>query len=127
MATRFVCTYECDVSDAYKQAFLSAKKEDVMIIQSPVGMPGRVLRNEFVDRITNGERIDFGCVYKCLSTCDPTKVNYCIAKALFNSSHGALDNGFAMCGSNVHRIKEIISVKQLIDELVSETRSCLKG
>lgn len=122
MATRFVCTHECDVSDAYKQLYLSSKKEDIAIIQSPVGMPGRVIRNDFVERIQRGERVDFGCAYRCLSTCDPQKVNYCIAKALMNASHGELDKGFAMCGSNAYRIQKIVSVKELIDELVSETR-----
>ena len=96
-----------------------------MIIQSPVGLPGRVIRNEFVKRITNGERIDFGCTYQCLHTCDPKKVNYCIAKALISASRGEMDKGFAMCGSNAYRIKGIVSVKQLITELVTEARACL--
>lgn len=125
MATRFVCTHECDASIKYKEAYLSAKKEDIVIIQSPVGMPGRVISNEFVKRISKGERIDFGCEYQCLSTCDPKKVNYCIAKALVNAYRGDLDNGFAMCGSNAYRIKKIISVKQLIAELVEEARRYL--
>lgn len=126
MATRFVCTYECDVNDAYKQAYLSATKEDIVIIQSPVGMPGRVIRNDFVKSITRGERIDFGCAYKCLATCIPQKVNYCIANALFNASRGEMDKGFAMCGSNAYRIKKIVSVKELFAELVEGARASLK-
>jgi nitronate monooxygenase len=125
MATRFVCTNECDVSEEYKKAYLTVKKEDIVIIQSPVGLPGRVIRNEFVKRITNGERIDFGCTYQCLHTCDPKKVNYCIAKALISASRGEMDKGFAMCGSNAYRIKGIVPVKQLINELVTEARACL--
>ncbi len=125
MATRFVCTHECDADIRYKNAYLSARPEEVVIIQSPVGMPGRVLRNAFVDRITAGERIDFGCEYQCLSTCDPRKVNYCIARALINASHGDLDHGFAMCGSNVHRVREIVSVKSLVCELTNAARECL--
>ncbi|MDO8602472.1 MAG: nitronate monooxygenase family protein [Candidatus Omnitrophota bacterium] len=127
MATRFVCTHECDVSLKYKEAYISAGKEDIVVIQSPVGMPGRVIRNEFVRRITKGERIDFGCEYKCLHTCDAKKVNYCIAKALLNAYRGELDKGFAMCGSNAYRIKKIISVKDLIHELVTETEACLNA
>ena len=101
------------------------KEEDIVIIQSPVGLPGRVIRNDFVKRITQGARIDFGCKYQCLSTCDPKKVNYCIAKALINASRGLMDQGFAMCGSNAYRIKGIVSVKQLITELVDDTRMSL--
>jgi NAD(P)H-dependent flavin oxidoreductase YrpB (nitropropane dioxygenase family) len=88
-------------------------------------MPGRVIRNEFVNRISQGERIDFGCEYQCLKTCDPKKVNYCIAKALVNAYRGQLDKGFAMCGSNAYRIKKIVSVKELIAELVEEAQRCL--
>jgi len=126
MATRFVCTHECDVADGYKEAYLSATKEDIVIIQSPVGMPGRVISNEFVKGILRGERVDFGCAYKCLFTCDPLKVNYCIAKALFNAARGQMDKGFAMCGSNAYRINKIISVKELFAELVEGTRASLK-
>lgn len=125
MGTRFVCTDECDVSLKYKEAYLSAKEEDIVIIKSPVGLPGRVIRNEFVKKVTEGARVAFGCEYKCLYTCDANKVNYCIAKALLNASRGDMDNGFAMCGSNAYRINKIVSVKELISELVKETEVCL--
>ena len=126
MATRFVCTYECDASLKYKEEYMSAKEEDIVIIQSPVGMPGRVICNEFVKKISKGERIDFGCEYQCLSTCDAKKVNYCIAKALMYAYRGEMDKGFAMCGSNVYRIKKIISVKELIAELSEDARIYLR-
>jgi nitronate monooxygenase len=122
MGTRFVCTHECDVALEYKQEYLKAGQDDIVVIKSPVGMPGRVIRNEFVKRIIQGERMDFNCQYHCLYTCDPKKVNYCIAKALLNASRGQLDKGFAMCGSNAYRIQKIISVKELIAELVNEAR-----
>ncbi|OGS34276.1 MAG: hypothetical protein A2293_13720 [Elusimicrobia bacterium RIFOXYB2_FULL_49_7] len=125
MATRFVCTHECDVSIKYKEAYLKAKKEDIVIIQSPVGMPGRVISNKFVKDISMGKQMDVGCVYQCLITCDPSKVNYCIAKALSSASHGDLDKGFAMAGSNVHRIDKIVSVKELINELMTEMKATL--
>jgi len=125
MGTRFVCTHECDVAQEYKDAYIAANDEDVVIIQSPVGMPGRVIMNDFVKKISNGERMDFGCVYHCLHTCKPKEVNYCIAKALDNASRGMMDLGFAMAGSNVSRIKEIVSVKHLIDELTTDARASL--
>ena len=126
MATRFVCTHECDVAHSYKEAYLSAKKEDIVIIKSPVGMPGRVINNEFVKKIVSGQRIDFACPYKCLTTCDNKKVNYCIANALFSAASGQMDKGFAMCGSNAYRINKIVSVKELFTELVEGARASLK-
>ena len=122
MGTRFVCTHECDVSPKFKEVYINAKKEDIVVIKSPVGLPGRVIRNDFVTNITKGERVDFGCEYQCLLTCDPKKVNYCIAKALLNASRGEFDKGFAMCGTNAYRVNKIISVKELINELVEEAK-----
>ncbi len=127
MATRFVCTYECDASNKYKEAYLNCSQEDITIIQSPVGMPGRVIRNKFVKRIESGEKIDFDCPYKCLSTCEPKNAKYCIAKALLNAYRGDFVNGFAMCGSNAHRIKSIVFVKDLISELVREAEEAYSG
>lgn len=120
IATRFVCTYECDAHFNYKEAYLKAKKEDIVIIPSPVGMPGRVIKNKFVEKILSGKKINFECPYKCLRTCDPDKVTYCIAEALLNAFQGKLESGFAMCGSNAYRISKIISVNELINELVTE-------
>jgi nitronate monooxygenase len=125
MATRFVCTDECDVALEYKQAYIAAKKEDIVVIQSPVGLPGRVIRNEFVKKVTEGEKVAFGCEYQCLFTCNAQKANYCIAKALLNAYRGDLSSGFAMCGSNAYRLTKIVPVKELIDELVTETEACL--
>ncbi len=127
MGTRFVCTNECDASPKYKELFLSSTPENIVVVNSPVGMPGRVIRNEFVKKISTGERIDFDCAYQCLVTCDPRKVNYCIAKALINAYRGDLDKGFAMCGSNAYRIKKIVSVKELITELSNDARRYLKS
>ncbi|MFA5005522.1 MAG: nitronate monooxygenase family protein [Candidatus Omnitrophota bacterium] len=126
MATRFVCTNECDVSIKYKEAYIAAKKEDIIVIKSPVGMPGRVIRNEFVKKVTEGEHVSFGCEYQCLYTCETKKVNYCIAKALLSAYRGEMDKGFAMCGSNAYRIKKIVSVKDLICELVTEAEACFE-
>ncbi|MBF0555157.1 MAG: SDR family oxidoreductase [Nitrospirae bacterium] len=86
MASRFVCTNECDVHENFKKAWLDAKEEDLVIIKSPVGLPGRVIRNEFVERMIKGETIPFKCTYRCLKTCDTKTIPYCIAKALINAA-----------------------------------------
>ncbi|NQT72686.1 MAG: nitronate monooxygenase [Chloroflexi bacterium] len=121
MATRFVCTNECDVHENFKQAYLNAREEDIAIIKSPVGMPGRVLNNEFVAKIKRGETVPFKCSYKCLRTCDPKTAPYCIAKVLVNAAEGNFDEAFAFSGENSYRCNEIVPVKQLIDQLTEET------
>lgn len=120
MATRFVCTDECDVDIKFKQAYINAKKEDITIIKSPVGLPGRVLNSEFVERVKRGETIPFKCRYRCLRSCDPKTVPYCIAKVLGDSSRGEMENAFVFAGSNAYRCTEIIPVKTLVNKLKQE-------
>ncbi|NQT02142.1 MAG: nitronate monooxygenase, partial [Planctomycetes bacterium] len=103
MATRFVCTDECDAHNNFKQAYLDAKAEDLTIIKSPVGLPGRVINNSFVEKIKQGETMPFTCNYRCLKTCEPKKAPYCIAKVLANAAHGELDESFAFAGSNAYK------------------------
>jgi len=125
MGTRFVCTNECDVHEKFKQAYLNARKEDIVIIKSPVGMPGRVIRGKFVEEVMRGEKIPFTCRFHCLRSCDPKTAPFCIAKALANAAEGNLDEGFVFAGSNAHQCNEIISVKNLMSQLVKETEENL--
>ena len=124
MGTRFVATTECDVSEEYKQAYVDSTEEDVTLVLSPVGLPARVLKSKFVQKSLK-EKQKFSCFYKCLLTCDAGKANYCIALALLNSYKGDIDGGFAMCGANVYRVKEIVTVQELINELVNEASTVL--
>ncbi len=127
MATRFVCTHECDASDAYKQAFINCRKEDIVVIHSPVGMPARVIKNDFVERYLRGEKVNFGCPYHCLITCEPAVAGYCIAQALVASYRGQMDKGYVMCGANAWRCDRIVSVHELIEELVEGTVAALRS
>lgn len=120
MATRFVCTKECDVNIRFKQAYLEATSEDITLIKSPVGLPGRVIRNAFVENINKGHTIPFKCKYQCLKTCNPLTAPYCIAEVLARASEGKMDQAFAFAGSNAWRCNEIVSVKQLIQTIIQE-------
>ena len=119
MATRFVATNECDASTEFKQAYINAKNEDVKIIKSPVGMPGRAINNSFIKKIEN-EKCKIEKCYNCIKTCDVANSPYCITKALINSVKGKVENGLIFCGSNVSKIKEIVSVHDLMQELVCD-------
>ncbi len=121
MATRFVCTDECDVHQNFKLAYLKARKEDIIVIDSPVGMPGRVINNAFVEKIKRGETIPFKCAYQCLRSCNPTTAPYCIAEVLLRAAEGNMDESFAFAGENAYRCTEIVPVKQLIGQLAEET------
>lgn len=125
MGTRFVCTDECDAAPAYKQAYVNCTEADILLMQSPLKLPLRVIRNAFVDRILGEERIPFRCQYHCLATCEPAKTPYCIAQALVNAYRGNMDEGFATCGANAYRIDKIVPVRELIQELVTDCRTHL--
>ncbi|MBR5484526.1 MAG: nitronate monooxygenase [Alistipes sp.] len=120
MGTRFVTTDECDASDEFKQSYIDARKEDIEIIQSPVGMPGRAIHNNFLQKVKEGLKQPKACPFNCIKTCDVTHSPYCIMLALYNAYKGKMENGYAFCGSNAWRAEKIISVKELINTLKQE-------
>lgn len=120
MATRFVPTDECDASDEFKKCYIDAKKEDIGIIKSPVGMPGRAIINNFIKSTIAGKKKTNNCPYHCIVTCDYKNTPYCIALALLNAKKGNMKNGFAFAGKNAYRSNSIISVKELFAKIISE-------
>jgi len=120
IASRFVTTNECDADIKFKETYIEAKEADVEIIQSPVGMPGRALKGEFLDKVRRGETAPKSCPYNCLHTCDYKKVPYCIIVTLYNAYQGKMDKGYAFAGSNAYRATKITSVKEIIEELVTD-------
>ena len=120
MATRFVATHECDASPEFKEAYVRCKKEDLIIIESPVGLPGRAIQNGFLEQVASGARIQFKCPWKCLKTCDARSAPYCIGVALTNAKKGCLEQGFAFAGANAYKIDTIIPVRELIKTLMTE-------
>lgn len=120
MATRFVCTDECEVSREFKQAYLDSKEDDIVIINSPVGLPGRAIHNQFLRNLEAGTLERLKCPYRCLTTCNIAEARYCIAQALVSAYQGDMDKGLVFCGQNAYRVNEIVSVKKLIAELRAE-------
>ena len=120
MATRFVTTHECDASDEFKNTYIRSKKEDLEIIDSPVGMPGRAIRNDFTDDVKKGKKHPLNCHFHCIRTCDVKNSPYCIATALINAQKGKMKHGFAFAGNNAYRTNEIVSVKELVHTITEE-------
>ncbi|MCK4772938.1 MAG: nitronate monooxygenase [Candidatus Latescibacteria bacterium] len=119
MGTRFVCTVECDVSEEFKQAYLDSEEEDIVITKSPVGMPGRAIRNKFIKDLEADAKSKIKCFYRCLTVCDIKTAKYCIALALINAWRGDVDQGLIFCGQNAYRVREIVTVKEIISELIA--------
>jgi NAD(P)H-dependent flavin oxidoreductase YrpB (nitropropane dioxygenase family) len=122
VATRFVTTEECDAPMSYKQTYLDAKEEDIVITQSPVGMPGRAIRNSFLEKImaqkATGEKAKITHCYQCLEHCDPKNIPYCITKALSNAAEGDLDQALLFCGSNAYLADRMETVDEVMQDLM---------
>ncbi|MDR1332408.1 MAG: nitronate monooxygenase family protein [Tannerella sp.] len=116
----FVTTDECDASPVFKQVYIDSSQEDMLIIQSPVGMPGRAFDGKFIRSVNEGNEKPKGCPYRCIKTCDYTKSPYCIIKALYSAARGDMDRGYVFAGANAHLADRIRSVKEVIARLKDE-------
>ncbi len=125
IATRFIATHECDASPEYKRIMLEAKPEDVQIVQSPVGMPGRALKSPLLERLAALGRIAPERCSRCISSCQPASTPYCITQALIEAVQGNWEKGLFFCGSNVGRVRKMLHVDELLDELCREWRLIL--
>jgi len=119
IGTRFIGTEECDAHINYKNAFVNATKDDIQLVKSPVGMPGRAIRNKFIEKVEAGLVGVDKCV-NCLIPCDPATTPYCISEALIEAVKGNIDEALLFTGSNGYRINEITTVKSILDEIMSE-------
>lgn len=120
MATRFVATEECDADEAFKEAYLNCTKDDIKIIESPVGMPGRALENDFLRAAKQGLKRPKVCPRHCIVTCGKEEAPYCISSALINAYYGRMSSGFAFVGANGYRVDRIVTVAELMKELAGQ-------
>lgn len=120
IGTRFIATYECDASEAFSKVICDATEEDILLIQSPVGMPARAIATPFVKKMLAGEQIRPKRCHDCLKTCNPATTLYCISDALIASAKGDTENGLFFSGKNAYRINEMRHVYEVIDEIKRE-------
>ena len=126
LGTRFVATEECDASKVFKDTFVQAGDQDVQIIKSPVGMPGRAIQNQFLKDVTNGDQKPVNCRHHCIKSCNPKTTPYCIADALLSAYNGNLSSGFAFTGTNVGKVTHISKVKQVFNDIKKEYQEANK-
>lgn len=126
LGSRFAATDECDASELFKQAYVNAKEEDIILINSPVGLVGRAIISQFTEDAKLGLRKPIKCVVNCLKPCKPEEVQYCIANALINAQKGNFNSGFVFAGANSYLIDNIIPVKDLMNKLVEDAKLYLK-
>lgn len=118
VASRFVTTEECDADIRYKEAYIQAEKEDIVIVKSPVGMPGRAIANAFIKRVAKEGHIPHGACRQCLAKCRPKEIPYCITEALINAAKGKVEEALLFCGADAWKAKRIETVREVIQALL---------
>ena len=113
-------TQECDADIRYKEAYLNAEKEDIVIVKSPVGMPGRAILNPFMKRVMSGEKMPPRICHRCLRKCNPAEIPYCITDALVHAAKGERENALIFCGSYAYKADHLETVKEVIDSLMPQ-------
>ena len=123
MATRFIATEECDAHTDYKMAMVNAKKEDIIIIESPVGMPARAINSPLLKRLKEGKKFPPEVCNGCLTGCKKgDKTPYCISRALIEAVKGNWEDGLFFCGENAWKVDRIVTVKELMETIEKERR-----
>lgn len=123
LATRFIATWECDASQGYKDVLLEAREEDLAIIHSPVGMPGRAVRTPLIRRLEAGERLVPQWCAQCMQGCWPSEIPFCITHALIQAVKGNREEGLFFSGASVGLLDRMCSVRELMEELIREWRA----
>lgn len=117
VASCFVTTKECDADIRYKEAYIHAGKEDISIVKSPVGMPGRAIYNSFLRKVECGEKIPHKC-HQCLNRCNPAEIPYCITDALIHAAKGEVEDALLFCGAEAYRADRIRTVHEVVEDLL---------
>lgn len=119
MGTRFVASVECDAPDAYKQKYIECQEGDTVLVKTTVGLHGRAIKNGFVEKVNNLEKIKIDKCHSCLKQCNH---QFCTLDSLVQSVKGNVEDGIVFAGARVHEIKEILPVQEIIDNLMSSCK-----
>ncbi len=126
IGTRFIATKECDANNAFKEVLINASEDDIRIIKSPVGMPARAIFTPMLESLENGKTFFAKKCNGCLKACPKgDKIPYCISRALIAAVEGNREEGLFFCGENAARIDKITTVKDLVDEIITEYQSSM--
>jgi NAD(P)H-dependent flavin oxidoreductase YrpB (nitropropane dioxygenase family) len=123
MGTRFVASEECDAPLAFKQKYVDAHKEDMILVKTTVGLQGRAISNNFTDLISGSEKLNISKCHNCLKNCS---YRFCTLDSLIKSLEGDVENGLVFAGARVDEIKEILPVQQIMKNLLKEYQNAMK-
>ena len=124
MGTRFVASEECDAPIAFKQKYVNANVEDLVLVKTTVGLQGRAIKNNFSNLISGENKVKITKCQDCLKNCS---YRFCTLDSLLTSMGGDIENGLVFAGARVAEIKDILPVQTIIDNLTIEYRDFFKN
>ncbi|MEH7459969.1 nitronate monooxygenase [Bacillus sp. JJ1127] len=122
MGTRFVASDECDAPLSFKEKYVNARTKDTMLLKTTVGLQGRAIKNNFTELIADDKKIKIKKCMNCLKNCS---YRFCTLDSLITSMNGDCENGLVFAGARVHEIKEILPVKTIINNIMTEYKACI--
>lgn len=112
MGTRFVCSTECTAHPKYKEAILNAKDRDAVVTGRSTGHPVRNLKNKLTREIDKLEKK--GIKKEVIEEKGSGKLREAVVE-------GNIDNGSVMAGQISGMIDQVLPVKEIIKNIISET------
>ncbi|URM32600.1 nitronate monooxygenase [Cytobacillus firmus] len=122
MGTRFVATHECDAPLSFKEKYVHAKQEDIVMVKTTVGLEGRAIKNNFTEQISDNKKVKIKKCIDCLKNCS---YRFCTLDSLVTSMEGDCENGLVFAGARVHEINEILPVQTIIHNIKREYEACV--
>ncbi|MBG9544457.1 2-nitropropane dioxygenase [Cytobacillus firmus] len=122
MGTRFVASHECDAPLSFKEKYVHAKQEDIVMVKTTVGLEGRAIKNNFTEQISDNKKVKIKKCIDCLKNCS---YRFCTLDSLVTSMEGDCENGLVFAGARVHEINEILSVQTIIHNIKREYEACV--
>ncbi|WP_059169995.1 nitronate monooxygenase family protein [Bacillus sp. FJAT-27445] len=119
MGTRFIAVKECvHASEKYKHILLESGESETLIIKKSLGMPGRVIQNNWAEKIIELEHqgAAFGQLKDYISGEANRKFIY----------EGKIDEGFAWAGQAIGLIHDIPSTAELIHRIITDASEIRK-
>ncbi|MGY6209012.1 NAD(P)H-dependent flavin oxidoreductase [Cytobacillus firmus] len=122
MGTRFVASQECDAPLSFKEKYVHAKQEDIVMVKTTVGLEGRAIKNNFTEQISDNKKVKIKKCIDCLKNCS---YRFCTLDSLVISMEGDCENGLVFAGARVHEINEILPVQTIIHKIKREYEACV--
>lgn len=119
MGTRFMASRECPLHPKIKELLLQTRETDTMMVERSIRNTARVIRTDFAQKVLEMEEKG-ATLEELFPMLDGNR-----ARRSYTS--GDTNDSIIYCGQAVGLIDEILSVKEIIDRIISQAREVTRG